>query len=151
MKKLVAAGVFCIVTLCMLMPPGVEVLARDHVLDRQIVIGFNIGRPKYNCQRGIWFCNIKVVVNPGMDVNMLSAKLLYHPDDGRITLKFLGELPDAVVKNGFFYAERGEEIRLPDAVCKKLRVSSVEVLPGRYKLDFSGDKYGSVTLNTRTE
>jgi hypothetical protein len=148
MKKFVLAGF----TVFMFLVGSIGIIdqASADIKDRDVIIAFDIGRPKFDCKKGIWFCRTTIIINQRFtDMSMAQVQLL--EEESKVRLIFKNPLAEEVLSNGYFFAEKGEEVTLPQEVSRKLGVSSITLLPGKYKIDPSTGKYGSVTVSVRWE
>jgi hypothetical protein len=132
MKKLFLLG-------CLLMSVSTILQAKKVYVN----VSFEIGRPKFNCDRGVWICNW----DGDVKVELPKAEGIYETTDGTFTLKFHSELSKEAIATGFFYAESGESVPLPSSVLNQIG-KRIRIVPDKYKIDFSASKFGTVSFKT---
>lgn len=109
-----------------------------------VEVSFIIARPIHHCQKGVWICQLKGKID--IDAGDVVGTILPGEKQGTIILVFNQKLPTHVMNEGFFYAEKGEEVIVPTGICRALGVSKMTILPGRYKIENDG-RYGRIVLN----
>lgn len=112
---------------------------------------FILGRPKFDCKHGVWFCDVqfkgngdRVIDVPTKD-KLVKANFIHH-GDGTIIVEF----ENALAEKGDFFSERGEEVILPSEFAQKFGCREMVILPGNYPIVPNG-KYGYVIVSVRTK
>lgn len=112
-------------------------------------ISFTLARPKFDCKKGFWFCNVKggVKMDGVIDdlVDRLMLGMVTDNGDGTVKIEFQNQLAE----NGNFYAERGEEVELPKEISKAMGYNTITLIPGNYTVQSNG-KYGFVIVRIKT-
>ena len=105
-----------------------------------------IGRPKYDCKKGIWVCFPTPIIS--LENDRVVKTNIADNQNGTVTITFNSPLPES---GNMFYADSDEITGLSAADARALGYNSVSFVPGSYKISPPSDSnYGSVTINVKT-
>lgn len=138
MKKIISVSIVFILILFVNAP---DLFAQKWSIE----IKCKLYRPKKNCKSGFWFCDCD---GKGTIGNKVEISLSDGNDD-EIDFKLILSEP-RTDENGklaeFFFAEEGEEITMKPDEILKAGYSSLTLLPNKYPVDYSTNKFGTVTI-----
>jgi hypothetical protein len=111
----------------------------------EVEVSFIIARPKYNCERGTWICNLKGKID--LNLGDVIATLIPGEKTGTLVIVFKSDLPSNAKQQGYFMAEKGEEIQLSTEMCRLLNLrSGTKIIPGKYAIQSDG-RFGRIVVN----
>ncbi|MCC7030544.1 MAG: hypothetical protein IT257_09580 [Chitinophagaceae bacterium] len=106
-----------------------------------------IGRPKHNCLKGLWFCNPKIDLEGSMSGRAVRANFTDN-GNGTMTINFLSKLPESGAN---FFADNDEPVSLSRDICSKFGYNSIILVPGSYTFSSNASSgWGSVTVKILT-
>ena len=115
-------------------------------------VTWTMGRPKFDCKKGIWFCKIKDVKYPP-DMPGDKSTSIFPSDDVSSSIYFNFSTKKAVVimsglvsdTSSYFYGDSSETLTFPDSVAAKWGYSKISILPGTYPYTVGS---GTTTVTT---
>ena len=111
----------------------------------EVEVSFIIARPKYNCERGVWICKLKGKID--LNLGDVIATLVPGEKNGTLVIVFNNDLPASAKQQGYFFAEKGEEILLSEEMCRLLNLQmGTKILSGKYPIQSDG-RFGRIVVN----
>ena len=116
----------------------------------RIEIDGKFHKPRTDCTRGFGLCNFKFHAELDFDKNGLYVPIVATLTDNMLTLEFKTDL---TTNREYSNEDRsqlvigsGEEYSLSKEMSKAFGRETLKVTAGNYKMDYTANKFGSVTL-----
>ncbi|HNF71090.1 MAG TPA: hypothetical protein PLP34_01685 [Chitinophagaceae bacterium] len=111
-----------------------------------ITATFEVGRPKFDCQKGIWFCHVTIKGGPSA-IRSVDANLTDN-GDGTVSVELLGKLPETGTS---FFGTDDEALVFPSEIARMFGYNSLEFIPGTYRIEASSKgNFGTLRIRIRT-